>query len=270
MATPGSDTERRRCSTSYKKHKKSKNITGTVKRSKRTKASHTEHDPESEKPDDGIHLSNEINVHHEIDSQSRGIVFKNLQVDNLDISEVPDGIKIFKVEAKKYGYLRNTFPESDETTKTCAVIAREILEYHPQTLVIVSRFPTIFVKQYVSYFKATAAKLSKLEFNEYGTLRKKYQSGPKSQFAQPDFDESKPLFQNECLAFFTVEIFYRGASNSRLSTEGCDGNVSKALLILTYTMMYSCMSKEYEKDDPKRDLEFSSKSKWEKNLHAAF
>ncbi|ORZ02132.1 hypothetical protein BCR43DRAFT_500236 [Syncephalastrum racemosum] len=142
-----------------------------------------------------------------------------LNRDNLDISEVSDGTKIFKVEAEKYGYLRKTFPESDETTKTCAVLAREILEYPPTNAGDRVKVP--------HHLRQTSRSKSQYKYLLNG-----------SRFARPDFDESKPLFQNKCLAFFMVEIFYRSASNSRLSTEEGDRNVSKALLILTYTMVY--------------------------------
>lgn len=49
----------------------------------------------------------------------------------------------------------------------------------------------------------------------------------------------KPYSKSKCLAFFTVEIFYRSASNARLSTEEGDEQGFKTLLILTYTMVYT-------------------------------
>ncbi|KAI8137585.1 hypothetical protein BJV82DRAFT_663588 [Fennellomyces sp. T-0311] len=215
----------------------------------------------------------------ELKKETREVKTRNLQRITLTAKDID--VKEYKFQCKAYGYLVNSFPTSEESTRIPAVIAGD-LYYNDEAIESSERsyasaeLRSIFRKAISDsrsgLVKTLVTEVNKYKFKDAGILPRNQSLQKKgegqyrwllngSRFSRPDFDSSKGLLENKCLAYFIHKAFYQGGGAARLTS---NDEVSKPLVILTYVIAYFVMAKKYGHRTVKKlsKVHFSEDSPW--------
>ncbi|KAI8145323.1 hypothetical protein BJV82DRAFT_603213 [Fennellomyces sp. T-0311] len=218
------------------------------------------------------------------DSRKTGST-RNLQRDPLTIQDIEQiSKKVFTDKAKRYGYLSNTFPDTNETTNTCINIWMELRgrQYDEDSRIIVAHPVRVMLRKAISGSRSNAATTMRRFVHNYdfttGNLPADRQehSGKqfryllrKSRFARANFDTDGGPFENQCLAHAMYYVFYPKKGEARVRLAPFPERITRGLIVLTYTLLYFSMARFYGHKMVKHDVdkEFSAKSRWKRTYH---